>query len=156
MRKGLGDGETEQAGSLADLGYLLWRPQLSTKLSQGSFSTRLDLYAQLTGDTVPEQSQWVLGGLSNIASYLLGVAVGDAGGLARLQLDYKLFGKDERYTVVPRAFVEYGYARDEHAQAGLPGGTPTIADAGVELAVSYSSWLDDADANAYFRAALKF
>ena len=176
LRKGLGDDESDQAASLADLGYLLWRPQLSARLSQGDFSTRLELYAQLTRDTVPEQSQWVLGGLGNIASYLPGVAVGDSGGLARLQFDYKLFGKGERYALVPRAFVEYGYARNEHPQAGLPGGTPTIADAGIELLFSYSSWLDaslayaepfhdqdidrrtlnDAEANVYFRAALKF
>ena len=176
LRKGLGNDETDRATSLADLGYLLWRPQLSAKLSRGDFSTRLDLYAQLTGDSVPEQSQWVLGGLGNIASYLPGVAVGDSGGLARLQLDYRLFGKGERYGLVPRVFVEYGYARYEHPQAGLPGGTPAIADAGVELAFSYSSWLEaslayaesfhdqdidqqtlnDADANLYFRAALKF
>ncbi|WP_411886862.1 hypothetical protein, partial [Hydrocarboniphaga effusa] len=82
----------------------------------------------------------------------------------------------ERHALVPRAFVEYGYARFENPQAGLPGGTPAIADAGVELAFSYSGWLDaslayaesfherdidkqtldDADANIYFRAALKF
>lgn len=176
LRKGLGSDETDEATSLADLGYLLWRPQLSARLSQGDFSTRLELYAQLTGDSVPEQSQWVLGGLGNLASYLPGVAVGDSGGLARLQVDYRLFGKGERHALVPRAFVEYGYARFENPQAGLPGGTPAIADAGVELAFSYSGWLDaslayaesfherdidkqtldDADANIYFRAALKF
>lgn len=177
VRKGLGNDKTDELTTAADLGYLLFRPQASAKLAfDEHLSTRLDLYAQITSDTLPEQSQWVMGGIGNVYSYLPGVATGDSGGLARLQVEYKDIGGDVfGLRLTPRAFVEYGYTKFENSVAGQISGTPSIADAGVELSASLSSWLDasiayaksfhdkdidqdtldDSEANLYFRVALK-
>ncbi|MDB5969238.1 MAG: hypothetical protein JWQ90_1688 [Hydrocarboniphaga sp.] len=176
VRKGLGDDKTGEPTTLADQGYLLFRPQASARYAfDEHLSTRLDLYAQITSDTVPEQSQWVMGGLGNIVSYLPGVATGDSGGLARLQIEYKDLGDVYGLTFTPRVFAEYGYTKYENTIAGLPDGTPTIADAGAELVAAYASWLeasvayahsfydkdidqqtlDDSEANLYFRLTLK-
>lgn len=174
VRSGLGDNKTDQARVGADLGYLLFRPTVGASMRFGEYATiRLAVIAQITDDTLPEQSQWVMGGIGNIESYLPGVASGDSGGLARLQWEtdsQAFFG----ISVTPRLFVEYGFAKFENAD-GDAGDRQTLADGGgsltfsrgpFEASVSYAESiqekkiakdvLHDSDANAFFRVAMKF
>lgn len=174
VRSGLGDNETDDPVTAADLGYLLFRPTLSAKVKFSELLTvRLAAIAQISDDTVPEQQQWVMGGVGNIEAYLPGVASGDSGGLARLQFEtsqFHLFG----IGIVPRLFAEYGYAKFENA-SGDAGETQSLADTGVSLAftrapfeasISYAESikeknivreaLRDSDANAFFRISVTF
>ncbi|MCC2657199.1 MAG: hypothetical protein K0Q76_2307 [Panacagrimonas sp.] len=174
VRSGLGDNKIDQLRVRADLGYLLFRPTLGASVRFGEYATiRLAMIAQITDDTLPEQQQWVMGGIGNIESYLPGVASGDSGGLARLQWETDsqgLFG----FAVTPRLFVEYGYAKFENDVSG-DDERKTLVDGGASLtfsrgpfdaSVSYAEsiqekkidkdTLHDSDANMFFRVAMKF
>lgn len=175
VRSGLGSDETDNPTKAADLGYLLFRPTLSAKVKLGdTFSLRGAVTGQFSGDTLPEQQQWVMGGVGNVEAYLPGVGSGDIGGLARIQLETTPY-EFLQVKVVPRLFVEYGMAEVENPLAGQPDDTQSIADGGVSLSflygpleasVSYAesfeedgideAVLEDADANAFFRVAVKF
>lgn len=175
VRSGLGDDKTDRVTTLADLGYLLLRPSASARASLGSaLSFGVGVSGQFTDDTVPEQQQWVLGGIGNGEAYLPGVAVGDSGALGRVQLEFNA-GEVSGIRIVPRVFAEYAYAKLENPVLGQPGGDQTFADVGVslsfsyanalEIAVSYAesieddgidqSVLDDADANLFFKVGLR-
>lgn len=176
VRSGLGDDETDDPFTAADLGYLLYRPTLSARAYLHEWLT-LSLVAtgQITSDALPEQQQWVMGGVGNVEAYLPGVASGDTGGIARLQFELKGLTLGAA-TIKPRLFAEYGVARFEEAVFGQPTGTQAIGDGGVSLvmglgpnfeaAVSYAESfseedidqeiLDDADANVFFRVGAKF
>ena len=174
VRSGLGDNKTDQGRVQADLGYLLFKPTVGVSVRFGEYATiRTAVIAQITDDTVPEQQQWVMGGVGNIEAYLPGVASGDSGGLARVQWEtdsQSLMG----IGVVPRLFVEYGFAKFENG-TGDEGDKQRLADGGASLAftrgpfeasVSYAESiqekkiakdvLHDSDANAFFRVAMKF
>lgn len=174
VRSGLGDNKTDQPRVLADLGYLLFRPTLGASVRFGEYATiRVAAIAQITDDTLPEQQQWVMGGVGNVEAYLPGVATGDSGGLVRLQWETDsqgLFG----FSVVPRLFVEYGMAKFENAP-GDAGDNQKLADGGASLAISRGGFeasvsyaesieekkipkdvLHDSDANVFFRVAMKF
>jgi hemolysin activation/secretion protein len=181
VRKGLGE---HTAGNLtgvlpatpqtnANLDYLLYRPAVRLKYYFADDVTLgLDATAQITSDTVPEQQQWVMGGLNNLAYALPGIAIGDSGYLGRLVLEagqYDIAGMQ----FTPKAFAEYGQTRFENVAGNSK---PTLGDGGVELAVKVLSWLDasaayaakftdkdftqaeldDAKANLYFRVQAKF
>lgn len=178
VRSGLGDDKTDDPITAADLGYLLFRPTLSAR---AQLAEHLALVAvvtgQFSGDTVPEQQQWVVGGVGNIEAYLPGVAAGDSGALGRFQVEFTGFTMGA-FSVTPRLFAEYGFAKYENAVAAnnQPSGEQTLADAGVSLAfafgdsfdaaVSYAEsleednitkdTLDESDANVYFRVGMKF
>ncbi len=175
VRSGLGSNKRDKATTLADLGYLLFRPTLGAKTKLSDLLTlRLSAIAQITSDTLPEQQQWVVGGIGNLESYLPGVASGDSGALGRVQLETSSY---EFATVkfVPAVFAEYGYAKNEKPFDGQSGATQSLADGGVSLAmvrgpfeaaVSYAESfheknvtkeaLHDSDANLFFRVAMKF
>lgn len=175
VRSGLGSDETDNPIKAADLGYLLFRPTLTAKFKLSDLlSLRAVAIGQITEDTLPEQQQWVVGGVGNVESYLPGVASGDTGGLARVQLETSPY-EFMQIKVVPRLFVEYGMAKVENPLAGQSSDTQSIADGGVSLAFTYRAFeasvsyaesfdedgideavLDDADANVFFRVAMKF
>lgn len=147
VRSGLGDNETDTPIKAADFGYLLFRPTVNIALPIGeSFTAGLGLAAQITSDTLPEQQQWVMGGIGNVEAFLPGVAAGDSGGLARLflQQPFTMLGM----LVTPRVFAEYGYAKLENpfeapfVAVAQSGATQSVADAGVSLAVRVTSWLE--------------
>lgn len=175
VRSGLASDETDVAIKAADFGYLLYRPTLNLALPIGSSTTLgLTVAGQFTSDTLPEQQQWVVGGIGNGEAFLPGVAAGDSGGVARLSLQdrLQLFG----LPVTPRVFVEYGFATFENPfeDLGQEGSTQSVADAGVSLAVRVSrqvearasyaesfeeknisdAALDAADANLFFSVAV--
>ena len=78
------------------------------------------------------------GHFSGPESYLPGVASGDTGGLARIQLETTAYDLGV-FKFVPRLFVEYGMADVEEPLVGQPSGTQSIADGGVSLAHT-TSW----------------
>ena len=175
VRKGMGDDKTDVARVGADLGYLLFRPTVSVKVKPIDWvALRLALIAQITDDTLPEQQQWVMGGIGNVEAYLPGVAAGDSGGLARFQLEFNSYDVST-VKIAPTLFVEYGYAKYENPPDGVSGATQSLADGGVSLAFSSGPFeasfsyaesfkekkvarnvLHDSDANMFFRVAMKF
>jgi hemolysin activation/secretion protein len=147
VRSGLGEDHTDNDIRAADFGYLLFRPSLSITVPFGeSFTAGLGLAAQITDDTLPEQQQWVMGGVGNVEAYLPGVAAGDSGGLARLfgQTRFEVMG----LPVTPRVFAEYGYSKLENpfeppfVAVAQSGSTQTVIDAGVSLSVQVTRWLE--------------
>ncbi|WP_028079648.1 ShlB/FhaC/HecB family hemolysin secretion/activation protein [Solimonas soli] len=168
-RQGLRGGES---GSGADLGYLLGRASASFNLKlSDAFDAGLALAGQYSGDSLPEQSQWVLGGIDNVAAYLPGIAVGDSGAYASLDLQYAGWRVAD-LQLKPRVFAEYGYSRLAN-DAGLP--AIQLADVGAELRanwrfaeaslaaampVQHSGVADDlrrrSEANLLFRVAARF
>src|SRR5690606_4673206 len=88
LRKGLGNEVTDEG---ADLAYLTWRPSLRAEVAWAErLSAGVAAVGQFSQDTVPEQSQWVLGGVDALHAWLPGVAVGDSGALVLLQVGYRL------------------------------------------------------------------
>lgn len=173
LRKGLRSQTTAYG---ADLDYLVWRPSARADATLGErASAGLAIAAQLTSDTTPEQSQWVLGGSNAIYAYLPGVAVGDSGGLALLQFEYRL-PTAEDIGLRTRAFAEYGYARYEGSAPTGAAQRVELADVGLEISARYKRWLEaslagavpildddldaavrsDGDAGLLFRVALSF
>ncbi len=169
IRKGLSDGALPDNGR--ELDYLLVRPAGRLKVYGGNYwTTALEFSAQFSEDIVPEQQQWVLGGIGNLYAQLPGVAVGDEGMLLRSVTElgrYELFDLSLR----PRVFLESGSAKSN----GITG-TQSLSDVGVELGVRVYDWLEGAlayaeridsknidretlertEANLYFRLQARF
>lgn len=178
VRKGFGDDRSGNAQVLADQGYLLVRPALRLKFHWDDIiATGLEASGQLSSDSVPEQQQWVLGGVGNLTSSLPGVAVGDKGYLARIFTEVAgptVYG----VAFTPKIFVEQGGARFAQPTTanGQPQGTQTLVDAGAELGFRFARFVDgslsyahaftdrninqttrdDSRAQLYFRITAKF
>jgi hemolysin activation/secretion protein len=91
---------------------------------------------------VPEQQQWVLGGISSLHAYVPGVAVGDSGLLLRLSGERVLLDH-ARWNLRLRGFLEYGAARYAQDEAPRPaGGTQALADAGAEVVLGCKPYLE--------------
>jgi hemolysin activation/secretion protein len=143
-RKGLGSGQPLTG---ADLHYFLLRPtaRLLFHLTD-RYTLSLEGQAQFSHDTVPEQQQWVLGGVGNISAYLPGVAIGDRGYLLRTQAgagDYDYSG----FSFSPRVFAEYGkasFAEGAGSSPLLTGQHPAFADVGGEIGIKLTRWLSGA------------
>jgi hypothetical protein len=144
VRKGLGSGEPLTG---VDLHYFLVRPTARLLLHlTDRYTLSLEGLAQFSHDSVPEQQQWVLGGVGNVAAYLPGVAVGDRGYLLRTQAgagDYEYSG----FSFAPRVFAEYGKASFAQGAGTSPlytGQHPAFADVGGEIGIKLTSWLSGA------------
>ncbi len=130
LRKGL---RNELSDTGAKLDYLLWQPTISVNLAfSDDWTTALLVAAQLASDPLPIESQWVLGGMDNIAAYLPGIAVGDSGGYAELDLQYRSW-EVLGIRLLPRVFAEYGVSRFEVPADDSQRGTAGLADIGLEL-----------------------
>jgi hemolysin activation/secretion protein len=159
----------------ADEQFLALRPRISFSHARAmSWTATLELSGQHSTDTLPQQQQFVLGGARNLGAWLPGVAVGDSGALARAELGHALdaFG----LTLTPRLFAEIATWTLNGAAVAGPGDTDWLADAGVELVIGASTWLeaslsaaiplpdaagrnadfDDARADAYFSVTLRY
>ena len=94
--------------------------------------------AQFADEQVPQQQQFILGGMDTLSAYLPGILVGDEGYFADTRLESRYTWND--FIVVPSVFVEYGGAW--YNNAGSPqGDEQTIGDAGLRLKVNYKSFL---------------
>lgn len=142
VRQGLGDDKVANPIVLADLGYLLLRPQLGVELASQDWSASFKAVLQITDDVLPEQSQWVLGGNGTLSTFLPGIAVGDSGGLARLAFEYLNLPEWRDFQLVPTVFVEYGYTEFEGQIPLLPRSNmkPEVIDAGLDIDLK---WRDD-------------
>lgn len=141
-RKGFGDGDPTL--TRADLGYWLVRPSYSLRTQGSPWTGELQLSLQYADVTVPEQQQWIVGGIGNLHAYVPGVAVGDRGLLARVVGEYAAV---TFYTVSfkPRAFVEFAAAEYSEDFADRPtDGVQSVADVGAELVVGFRPWLESA------------
>lgn len=174
-RKGFGDDAQFTALPIhGDEGYLLFRPSASLKFYwTNAIITGVEASGQFSNDSVPEQQQWVLGGMGNLTSALPGVAVGDKGYLARgySEITLPIAGLELR----PRVFVEHGSAKYAKPTGTQPADSQTLTDAGLELGVKFTQLIDatlsyaksfddkgiapttkeDADARVYFRVSIK-
>jgi len=131
-RQGL---RSETGPSGAALDYLLGRGTLSFNLTlNDDFDVGLAFAGQYSDDALPEQSQWVLGGIDNVAAYLPGIAVGDRGAYAALDLQYAGWRVSD-IQVQPRIFLEYGYS--DLAKGGGSDDAVQLADVGGELRMSW-------------------
>ncbi len=113
--------------------YLLFKPKLGMKIGLGgSFSFDIDVLGQYAdGKQVPQQKQFVLGGISTLAAYLPGALIGDSGYYVRTKLaqdSWTVFGME----LTPSIFIEHGEAVYEDA-GGEFGRTRSLTDAGFRV-----------------------
>lgn len=143
LRQGLGSDGEPTAVNERQLRYLIGRPRLTAALVvDDRWELLLHGELQITRDTVPEQSQWVLGGVDYLEAWLPGIAVGDSGGLARLQLNYLETGGWFGIELIPGIFAEYGHARFERPYQDLrPAGTLELADVGAVIEMRHARGL---------------
>lgn len=174
VRKGLGDvGSTAQ--TRADLRYLLARPSFSLRSQGTALTGELQLALQYADVTVPEQQQWIVGGIGNLQAYVPGVAIGDRGLLLRAVAEYKPAIYD-LFSIKPRVFAEFAAAEYAETVNGVPKGVRSLSDVGAELVIGFGPYLetaltaalplsdhgvarqlrDDARADFFFRLTAKF
>lgn len=170
-----GFGAESTALTRADLDYWLLRPNYSLRSQGGPFTAELQLAVQYADVTVPEQQQWIVGGVGSLHAYVPGVAVGDRGLLARVAGEYKAL-KLYSVSFKPRVFVEFAAAEYSNEIPQLPDGVQSLTDIGAEIVVGFTPWLetaltaalpvqhanvskqvrDDARSNFFFRLTAKF
>lgn len=171
-----GINEFSSPRTAADLDYLLYRPslRLGTQLS-GAWDVRWQSSAQITDNRVPEQQQWVLGGMGNLHAWLPGVAVGDSGWLSRIEVTRQAWASGD-WRIAPKAFVEAGISQREKPQTGQSSERSELADAGLSFHLHYQDWaelqlavarplsergvdpavLDQTEADFFFRLSLRY
>jgi len=147
-RKGFGDnGSNFDLNALpihGDQGYLLFRPAATIKFFwNNSIATGLEASGQFSSDSLPEQQQWVLGGVGSLTSALPGVVVGDKGYLGRLYTEVSLPITDS-LSLKPRIFAERGSATyaNPNSSSGQVDGAQTLTDAGAELGIKFGQFVD--------------
>lgn len=111
--------------------FISLMPRFTAKLPiAGAGDLRLNAMAQLANEQLPQQQQWVLGGMGSISAYLPGVLAGDSGYYGKL--DYAQSLRVLSIDIESEVFVEYGAAWFENA-VGEDGEARSIVDAGVRF-----------------------
>lgn len=181
VRKGFGDSDVNtNLNALpihGDQAYLLFRPAATLKFFwTNNIASGVEASAQFSSDSVPEQQQWVLGGVGSLTSALPGVVVGDKGYLGRFYTEVSLPITDS-LSLTPKVFAERGSASyaNPNTSALQVSGAQTLTDAGAEVglkfgkivdaSVAYSKSFQDkniapatkdaSDARVYFRVSIK-
>lgn len=93
---------------------------------------------QFADEQLPQQQQFVLGGMNTLSAYLPGVLVGDEGYYINACLE-KTFTWNE-YKISPSVFAEYGASWFNNTNSEF-GDTQSIADAGVRLRIEFTDYL---------------
>lgn len=93
---------------------------------------------QFADEQLPQQQQYVLGGMNTLSAYLPGVLVGDEGYYINASLE-KTFTWNE-YKISPSVFAEYGASWFNNTNSEF-GDTQSIADAGVRLRIEFTDYL---------------
>ena len=125
--------------------FVAFKPkaQVNYALSKAS-SLNLAFSGQLSDEQLPQQQQWVLGGVDRISAYLPGVLVGDTG--YHLDVSYKHLWELGALTITGAVFAEYGSAQYENASGTLGttdlGSDASIADAGIRATAALGEWLE--------------
>ena len=96
------------------------------------------LAGQIADEQLPQQQQYVLGGMYSLSAYLPGALVGDEGYFARVDLTtrYNWWGFDWR----PSVFAEYGATQFVNADSDL-GDRQSAADVGLRLTTDFGHGL---------------
>jgi hemolysin activation/secretion protein len=102
----------------------------SQALPEG-YTLAASLSGQYADDTVPQNSQWVIGGLGNLTAWLPAILVGDSGALGRLAVSTpsRSWG---RFSYSGNVFVEAGMVRSHYRPLNEPT-TRALGDAGLSL-----------------------
>ena len=120
------------------------RAELDYSLSETS-SIGLSFSGQFADEQLPQQQQWVLGGIDRISAYLPGVLVGDSG--YHVDASYNHRRDIGGFKLTTAVFVEYGSAKYENASGAGPGDVDfgddsSIVDAGLRATVTAWNWLE--------------
>ena len=137
LRQGLGDqdGSFPVSGRRGDFTLMEPNVGLTWNLKNES-ELRWTLNAQITSDSLPQQQQWVLGGISNMSAWLPGVLIGDQG--LHTRLEYSLAPIQLREQPLSLSvFAEAGSAEFEDQPAPLSD-RRSLSDAGFRL--NYQIW----------------
>ncbi len=115
--------------------FIAFKPAAEARwrvLPNGSFG--LMVAGQYAQDQLPEQQQWVLGGMNSIAAYLPGVLIGDTGYYGKTDFEY--IWKYSGVELTGSIFGEHGTAQFEDA-SGPDGSERSITDVGVRLKAKF-------------------
>ncbi|CAA0079366.1 Uncharacterised protein [Zhongshania aliphaticivorans] len=93
---------------------------------------------QFADEQLPQQQQFVLGGMNTLSAYLPGVLVGDEGYYINASLEKTFTWSD--YKISPSVFAEYGASWFNNTNSEF-GETQSIADAGLRLRITFSDAL---------------
>ncbi len=120
--------------------FVTFKPRVAAELAlDDNDSLNFQFAAQIADEQLPQQQQWVLGGISQISAYLPGVLVGDTGYYSKGSYDHRW--EWEGVTLSFSLFAEYGTAQFENA-SGVEGDTRSIADAGIGLTATFGKTLE--------------
>lgn len=98
------------------------------------FTATAKVRGQFADEQLPQQQQFVLGGMDGLSAYLPGALLGDLGYLATLSIETGFDGAGLRFS--PTAFLEYGSAWFNNTRSDL-GDAQSVADAGLKLSVTH-------------------
>lgn len=130
--QGRSDGTASITSRSAD--FVVLQPRLAYKFDlTPAWTTTFNLHGQLSTDTqLPQQQQFVLGGLGSLSGYLPGALIGDQGVFVHVGLQRSWQLAD--FTVIPSVFIEYGATRFNDTDGAL-GDNQTVSDAGLRVKV---------------------
>ena len=127
-------GSSEVSITNRNADFVLLQPRLAYKFDlTPAWTTTFNLHGQLSNDVqLPQQQQFVLGGLGSLSAYLPGALVGDQGVFFHIGVQRRW--QFETLSLTPSVFVEYGAARYNDTDDDL-GDSQTISDAGIRVTV---------------------
>lgn len=115
--------------------FIALKPKASIKIPMSpDGSINGNFIAQFSDEQVPQQQQWVLGGMATLSAYLPGVLVGDSGYFGLINYEHVAATNFAKLT--GSVFAEYGAAWYENVSGSL-GDTRSIADAGVRVRAEF-------------------
>ncbi len=141
VRRGL--GEQGRALTNSELDYWLLKPAFTLRTLGEGFTGELQLLSQLATVSVPEQQQWVVGGVGSLHAYVPGVVIGDRGLAARLVGEAPSWTLGS-FTLKSRLFLEWGAAEYSNAVPGQPQGRQSVSDVGGELVLGLGPFFETA------------
>lgn len=125
--------------------FILLKPNASFAYQfHPNYQLTAALIGQVADEQLPQQQQWVLGGVDRMSAYLPGVLVGDTG--YHLDLSFNRTWELGVFSLAGGVFAEYGSAQYEnasgsHGTADL-GSDSSIADAGIRATLTAWDWLE--------------
>lgn len=142
VRGGFGDGGSLDSDSSDGVGigqrsaeFIMLRSKLGYKFALADhYELAMNVDAQFSdGTQLPQQQQYVLGGMNSLSAYLPGVLIGDNGYFvhAALNAKYRAWGMPVEASI----FAEYG-ATNFSDVSGELGMEQSLADAGVRFSAS--------------------
>ena len=156
VKGGLGSDKgtlgTDNASSGVSVGkrtaeFVLFKPSAAASYSLSeNLRASIKFNAQIADEQLPQQQQWVLGGMDRISAYLPGALVGDSGYHLDAALGYRWLLGD--FTLNTEVFAEYGSASYENASGSDSSGRidygsdSSLADAGLRLTLSAWDWME--------------